>query len=100
MEQKKVKYRFKEGEAVCHIDNLELKMNIERVVFVLYDTPDQKDPSKKNTTKKILGIKVHWFESNKLHKAQFHKHLLVPYEVVVKSKSFVDIQQWMKENNS
>ncbi len=80
-------YKFREGEEVCHKDNVKLKMI---VMEILKKTVSPKTTEKlpkmdivDNLEKKIfvIGIKCHWWNGDKLEKEKFHSRELVPYNL-------------------
>lgn len=96
----KAKYYFKDGEEVCHLENTSQKMFVDEVVFKIYDRPRLDDPSKKESIKKIIGIRCHWWDkSETFHSHPFHKGLLLPYDIAL-GGTYTDNQLWLSENNS
>jgi len=100
--QDKKKYFFSEGEEVAHKENIQQKMFIESILFTTYEKPTGKDKSdgniEKKITRKIIGIKCHWWDNKGYHEGKFHKTELVPW-VIAEGSTYSDIIQWLAENN-
>lgn len=68
------------GDAVAHIDNLELKMRVSHFVFESKEVDNQR-------VKRFRGVKCTWWGESKsgekrvLIDAEFHSRELVPWEV-------------------
>jgi uncharacterized protein YodC (DUF2158 family) len=80
--------KFREGEEVCHKNNLKLKMTVERILKkTVAGKPGvvdlRKVESVEDIEKKIyiIGIECHWWDGDKLAKGKFHSRELVPFNI-------------------
>ena len=55
-------HRFKEGDEVCHSDNLAQKMFVATILKKTIEIPLNGDPKVKVKKTKMIGIECHWFE--------------------------------------
>ena len=79
-------YRFKEGDEVAHVDNLDLKMHIARLVKKIKKEPTGKMLDNKpvyQTYSILIGIECHWFQEvegkKEFLKHRFHSRELLPW---------------------
>jgi len=84
MEDKKV--YFNEGDEVAHKENIELKMEVRRVIRVVKD-------EKKYT----IGIECGWWDAGVYKKEKFHTSKIVPW--VVAEKGYVSVVKWIEQRN-
>lgn len=86
MSNKKI---FKEGEVVAHIENLQQKMNVARILkevttYPTGETDNEGNPVRKKGSK-MIGIECHWWEAieerNTLRKERFHSRELIPWNI-------------------
>ena len=80
-------FRFKEGDEVAHVDNLELKMHVARLV-----KRNKKEPTGKMVDNKpvyenytiLIGIECHWFQEidgkKQFRTYRFHSRELLPWD--------------------
>ena len=87
------KYRFKEGDAVAHVNNLGKQLHVARIIKKKQKESYGKDGSGKEVvvSKEImLGVECHWWEGKDedayLQKGRFHSAELVPWDIAVKKK--------------
>lgn len=85
-------YRFKEGDEVAHVDNLELKMHVSRLI-----KKSKKEPTGKMLDGKpvyqtyiiLVGIECHWFQEvngiKEFRKHRFHSRELLPWNIACKN---------------
>lgn len=52
-------HRFKEGDEVCHKENLEQKMIVNKILKKTIEIPINGTKEKKT---KMIGIECHWFQ--------------------------------------
>ncbi len=90
----KVKYKFREGEEVAHVDNPELKMYVERLVKSSRTIDD--GPNGKKVINYIQGVRCHWWQGTELKANIFHTKELVPF--VVAEEGFIAIEKWIAKN--
>lgn len=91
------KYRFKEGDAVAHVNNLGKKLYVRRIIKKIKKETYGKDGEGKDiiiTSEIMLGIECHWWEgqgeNSSLVKDKFHSIELIPWDVA---------QQELEKNN-
>jgi hypothetical protein len=98
------KYHFKEGEEVCHKDNLTEKLIVSRVLKESIEINKGFDSEKNEPIKKVvvrmIGIECHWWKKDRdseekvLMKHRFHSSELIPYFIIEKGPT--EIEAWMR----
>lgn len=77
------------GDAVAHIDNLELKMRVSHFVFESKEIDNER-------IKRFRGVKCTWWgenesgEKRRLVDAEFHSRELVPWEIAEGGREMVN----------
>ena len=86
------KYKFKDGDAVAHVDNLSQKMHVSRIVKKIKKEPTGKMAEGKPVYVSIdimLGVECHWWEDlsgkRTFRKEKFHSHELLPWDIAQKN---------------
>lgn len=93
MNEVKQKYKYKEGQEVCHIDNISQKMYIERLVKSSRMIEHDNEQKQINF---INGIRCHWWEDKQFKTAIFHTKELVPLEIA--EEGYAAVMRWKSEN--
>lgn len=93
-----MKHRFKEGDVVCHRDNLLQKMYVKGIVKKvkeIWKGEYNVDGSRRLVRIELMcGIDCHWWANGGiLRKERFHSRELVPWEVVEKGEEAV--RDWL-----
>lgn len=84
------KHKFKQGEEVAHIDNLQQKMNIERLVKSA-KTVD--NGTEKLNVSYLQYIRCHWWaKGGDYVVGMFHSRELVPYDIA--QEGFMEVMKW------
>jgi uncharacterized protein YodC (DUF2158 family) len=84
MEDRKI--YFKEGDEVAHKENIELKMEVRRVIRIV-----------KDEKKYIIGIECGWWEDSVYKKEKFHTSKLIPWSVA--QQGYVSTVKWIENRN-
>jgi len=83
-----MKYKFRNNEDVAHIENLDQKMIVKRILYTEVNIGNKKE-------KKIRGVLCYWFENGKFKENVFHAERLVSWIFALKGKSAAE--QWLKD---
>lgn len=67
--------KYSTGDEVAHLDNLELKMRVRKLVY---------------NEKKLQHISCDWWTNNELNKENFHSHELILWSIASQGKEQVD----------
>jgi hypothetical protein len=100
------KYHFKEGEIVCHKENLSLDMTVARILKESrefnkgFDAKENKPIIERGI--RMIGIEVHWWEVSEsepnkknLRTHKFHSSELIPKEIAKEGIEIVN--QWITD---
>lgn len=94
-----MKHKFKEGDRVAHIEELELKLYVTEIIKESRKFPIGKDNDgndKFEIKTRMIGIKCHWWHDKELHRFRFHSSELVPFEVAQTGRE--KSEKWLEAN--
>lgn len=82
------RYKFKEGEVVYHVENLQQKMIISKILRQKKLVPTEEKDETTGGFKKVdkvflIGIECYWWDKDgKYQKQKFHSKMLIPDHIV------------------
>lgn len=82
------RYKFKDGEVVYHIENLQQKMIVSKILRQKKQIPIEEKDEKTGGFKRIekvflIGIECYWWDKDgKYNKQKFHSKMLIPEHIV------------------
>ena len=94
-------YHFSELEEVAHVDCLQVKMRVKKLIWKYVDVPNgiPKNPAtdgfNKEKKKLLDAIQTEWWEDGKFKTGKFHSKMLVPWFMAEKGKQAVE--EWLEE---
>lgn len=88
------KEKFKEGDVVYHIHNLQTSLIVDNIYIEKKEVIDKFDQDKNAFTKKekniIRGVGVHWWENKEFKTFRFHSRELIPERIVKQGQDEID----------
>ena len=88
------KEKFKEGDVVYHIHNLQTSLIVDNIYIEKKEVIDKFDQDKNAFIKKektiIRGVGVHWWENKEFKTFRFHSRELIPERIVKQGQDEID----------
>lgn len=94
MDSKTNRIFFSEGDMVAHKENIQLKMEVRRIIRTKRKAKVDGELDRRFT----LGIECGWWSGDDYIKEVFHTRALVPWEVA--EGGFIDVQKWLMEQQN
>lgn len=89
MENRKI--YFRDGDEVAHKDNIELRMEVRRI---LRTRKEDDNGVKKSYT---IGIECGWWDGENYCKEKFHTAKLVPWDIA--AEGYISVIKWIEQRN-
>lgn len=85
---------FKEGDLVAHKENLELKMEVRRIIR------SRKIYKKEGNKERVftLGVECGWWVGKELNKDVFHTNSIIPWDVV--EEGFIAVIKYIEARSN